>query len=133
MNLASIVCHKCRHVWEFAPPLGRRETCPKCRADARVCLNCRFYDRMSYRECREEQAEWVKEKESGNFCSYFTASATGRSAATDAELAKAKLDHMFGKGEDKNADPSSSASQTAQSNTKANLKAELEKFLQSKK
>ena len=76
--------------------MGRRDECPRCQSDARVCLNCVFYDSGSYRECREEQADWVKEKSTGNFCSYFTASASPRGSGSADEVARSKLDQLFG-------------------------------------
>jgi len=51
--------------------LGRQDSCEKCGADTRVCLNCRHYDRAANNECREEQAERQVEKEKGNFCEWF--------------------------------------------------------------
>ncbi len=66
-----ICCHFCHESWSYSPPLSRRAECPSCHRDARICRNCRFYDRGAHHECREEQAEFVKEKEVGNFCSFF--------------------------------------------------------------
>ena len=93
--MKSIACHQCKHVWTFEPPLGRRDCCPKCGMDARVCRNCRFFDTSSYRQCREEQAEWVQEKDKGNFCGFFTARDT-QSADAAKDTAKSKLDALFG-------------------------------------
>jgi hypothetical protein len=50
---------------------GRGETCMKCRADLRVCLNCAFYDPRVAQQCRERRAEPVLDKDAGNFCEYF--------------------------------------------------------------
>ena len=90
-----ITCHKCQHSWTFEPPLERKAECPACHRDARVCLNCRHYDTGAHHECREEQAEWVKEKDRSNFCSYFEA---GGAAGRVADEAKAieKLASSFG-------------------------------------
>ncbi len=71
MALKSIQCWSCSRVWEFNPPMARSESCDKCGWDARVCLNCRFYDKSAYRECVEEQAELVKDKDKRNFCTWF--------------------------------------------------------------
>jgi hypothetical protein len=96
MDERRIACHKCGHTWTFLPPLGRRDECPKCHADAKVCLNCRFHDRGAHHECREEQAEWVKEKAEGNFCGFFEAKAE-QGGVGDAEAkARAKLAALFG-------------------------------------
>ncbi len=75
--------------------MARADVCPKCGNDSRACKNCRFFDLSAYRSCREEQAEWVKEKDRGNFCGFFEARA---SAAPDPTLtaARNKLDALFG-------------------------------------
>jgi hypothetical protein len=65
--------------------------------DARVCRNCRFFDPSSYRQCREEQAEWVQEKEKGNFCGFFSAR-DSQSGDTEKLSIKDKLDALFGGG-----------------------------------
>ena len=36
-----------------------------------MCLNCIFYDSSAHNQCLENQAEWVREKDKGNFCGYF--------------------------------------------------------------
>jgi len=64
-------CHKCGEPWKISGLPGRGETCMKCRADLRVCLNCVFYDPRVAQQCRERRAEPVLEKDAGNFCEYF--------------------------------------------------------------
>jgi hypothetical protein len=96
MNERPIACHKCQHVWTYTPPLERRAECPKCRFDARVCLNCKHYDPGSHRECREDQAEWVKEKDHGNFCSYFDGNPNAAARGAELDKVKGKLDQLFG-------------------------------------
>jgi hypothetical protein len=50
---------------------GRSDRCPACGVDARCCRNCAF-EEPSYRsECRETQAEPVRDRESANYCDYF--------------------------------------------------------------
>lgn len=134
MNARQICCHRCNHVWEFMPPLGRRDECPSCRQDARVCLNCRFFDRSAYRECREEQAEWVKEKNTGNFCGYFDASANLRGQTKDDQSTKSKLEKLFsdGKSGSGNGTLPGEESGPAQK-TNATLQEQLQKFLNSRK
>jgi hypothetical protein len=53
-------CHNCGEPWTISGNPGRGEVCMKCRADLRVCL-----------QCRERRAEPVLEKAVGNFCEYF--------------------------------------------------------------
>lgn len=64
-------CHRCGWLWTLRDAPGRSESCPSCRADLRVCLNCRFHDRQAAHQCRERRAEPVAEKDSANFCEYF--------------------------------------------------------------
>lgn len=65
-------CFKCQSEIELAGSrAGRRDECPKCRADLHVCRNCSFWDPSAYNECREPQAERVLDKTSSNYCDYF--------------------------------------------------------------
>ena len=64
-------CHNCGEPWTLSAQPGRGETCMKCRADLRVCLNCAHYDPRVAHQCRERRAEPVLEKHVGNFCEYF--------------------------------------------------------------
>ena len=93
--MLAIVCHHCGKKGEYTPPISRRTECLSCQSDVRVCMNCRFYDETSYHECRESQASWVKEKEQGNFCSYFIGLSEGASVnVTDGSMDK--LEALFG-------------------------------------
>jgi hypothetical protein len=64
-------CHNCGEPWTLSGQPGRGETCMKCRADLRICLNCGFYDPRAAHQCRERRAEPVMEKQVGTFCEYF--------------------------------------------------------------
>ena len=63
---------------------------------------CVHYDPAVTRQCREDDAEEVKEKERPNFCDYFRPSVDAfQSAAIDAETkARRQLDNLFGSGDD---------------------------------
>jgi rRNA maturation protein Nop10 len=75
---------------------GRRDTCPSCGSDVRVCKNCSFFDSSAYNECHEIQAERVVDKERANFCDYFRPRIGGRAqASTEREDALKKLDDLF--------------------------------------
>jgi hypothetical protein len=117
-----VACHRCKHVWTTETALGRRDECPSCHSDAKVCLNCRHFDRGAHHECREEQAEWVKEKDRGNFCSYFEPSGAVSAAASEAAKARSKLDGLFGGPKPEET-----------SKPAASFQDELKKFLESKK
>jgi hypothetical protein len=64
-------CHQCGWEWGLRTAPGRSETCPRCRADLKVCLNCTFFDRRAAHQCRERRAEPVEDKSAANFCEYF--------------------------------------------------------------
>lgn len=64
-------CHQCGWEWTFRDLPGRSETCPQCRADLRVCLNCAFFDRRAAHQCRDGRTEPVADKDRANFCEYF--------------------------------------------------------------
>ena len=63
-------CHTCGTAIEEAS-VSRRDECPGCGSDIRVCLNCAFYDESRANQCFEPQAERVKEKDRSNYCDYF--------------------------------------------------------------
>jgi hypothetical protein len=64
-------CHHCGWEWTLAGQPGRSERCLRCQADLRVCLNCRSYEPPAAQQCRDQRAEPVPEKDTGNFCEYF--------------------------------------------------------------
>lgn len=68
--MKDVCCFSCQKSsqWEN---ITRRDECPHCRSDLHVCLNCQFFDKAYHHECRESQAEYVKEKDRSNFCEYF--------------------------------------------------------------
>ena len=72
-NVFMKACYACKTPWEGAPGSqpGRDETCSKCGADLKVCLNCRFYDRSAHNECRSSTTEPVLDKDKRNFCDEF--------------------------------------------------------------
>jgi len=50
---------------------GRTESCHRCGADLKVCLNCASYAARAAHQCRDQRAEPVEEKHMANFCEYF--------------------------------------------------------------
>jgi hypothetical protein len=95
MSSHKVSCWSCGNAWEFSPPLGRSESCLKCRRDAKACLNCKFHDRHANGECTESQAELVKDKEKSNFCDWFDAKFSGSFSATGPAVVS-PLDQLFG-------------------------------------
>ena len=64
-------CHNCG--WEYTLPglPGRTESCHRCGADLKICLNCVSYDPRLAHQCRDRRADPVAEKHMANFCEYF--------------------------------------------------------------
>ncbi|MBX3748255.1 MAG: hypothetical protein KF833_23345 [Verrucomicrobiae bacterium] len=92
-------CHQCGAPYLLDGTPGRSETCEKCRADLKVCLNCTHYDLRVAHQCRERRAEPVAEKAAANFCEYFDYArrdwqAPDRNAREDA--ARDRLRKLFG-------------------------------------
>ena len=91
-----MICYKCGFDIQIEQKPGRQDICPQCGSFLHCCLNCRFYDRAAYHECREPQAEWVREKEAGNFCNYFEpGDRPGGKGSSKTDEAKRKLDDLF--------------------------------------
>ncbi len=92
-------CYSCQTEITLSEKPGRRDTCPKCAAYLHCCRNCRFYDANAHHECREPQADFVQNKELGNFCDYFemAAFAVAPSGAERAAEARKKLEALFKK------------------------------------
>ncbi len=93
------ICSKCKNELNLTGTVGRKETCPHCGADLRVCFNCRFYDPGAYNQCHEPQAERVVDKDRSNFCEYFVFRDTAAARATNGRSsdAKSKLESLFKK------------------------------------
>lgn len=89
-------CFNCGSELIYAHPPGRREECPRCRSDVHACKNCQHYDRTSYNECRESQADVVIEKTRSNFCDHFVPG-KGIGAVDQKAAMKAAAEALFKK------------------------------------
>ncbi|MDH3974854.1 MAG: hypothetical protein OEV42_11295 [Deltaproteobacteria bacterium] len=89
-------CFSCGKALDVNDKPGRKEECPSCGADVRVCLNCRFYDAGAYNECRESSADRVVDKEKANFCDYFVPGNSSGQSEDNKGKAKKDLDDLFG-------------------------------------
>lgn len=72
-----MICRNCDNLIQQDKP-GRLDVCSKCNSFLHSCYNCKFYDKRANNECRESQAEWVRDKKMANFCGYFAVN-TGNS------------------------------------------------------
>lgn len=92
-------CHVCKHELSLQRTVGRRDECPGCGADLHCCLNCAFYDPAAPKQCREPQAELVREKGKANYCDFFAfaESRAGGAQGAEAEKSRKTLDDLFKK------------------------------------
>ena len=97
MGLIQIHCFECGTKLEFIDHISRRDECSQCGADVRVCKNCQFYDTKAYNECREPQADPVKEKDRSNLCDYFSPGGGQSAKGTSREDLLAAAEALFKK------------------------------------
>jgi DNA-directed RNA polymerase subunit RPC12/RpoP len=97
-------CYRCgESLAALTLPFSRRDACPACSVHLHVCRMCEYFDPAVVRQCREDDAEEVKEKERVNFCEWFKPCAEAfdpRRANKDAQ-ARSDLAALFGEGEEK--------------------------------
>lgn len=99
----SIACFRCgASLSALTLPLSRRDQCPDCTVDLHVCKMCLYFDVAVPRQCREDGAEDVTEKEKANFCDWFkpSDSAFDPQRKSEADAAKDALAALFGDGGD---------------------------------
>lgn len=93
-----IHCFSCQKELTFSDArIGFREECPHCRSDVHVCKNCHFYDVKAYNECREPQADVVREKDRANYCEYFSPRQGASGVQDQAAKLKAAAEALFKK------------------------------------
>ncbi|MGV8057494.1 MAG: hypothetical protein AB2L12_05605 [Smithellaceae bacterium] len=90
------ICHHCKKEIKLNSFTGRQEQCPFCDADLHCCLNCTFYERGLYNDCRERQAERVLDKTRSNFCDFFRFGQTSEKT-TEKPSAQDTLEALFRK------------------------------------
>jgi len=95
-NLACLRCGA--SLSTLSLPLSRRDQCPECSADLHVCKMCMYFDKSVPRQCREDGAEDVTDKDRLNFCDWFKPSdaAFNPSAKSESDAAKDALAALFG-------------------------------------
>ena len=93
------LCHACKKPLDLGREIGRRDECAHCGADLHCCLNCKYHDRSAPKQCREPQADLVREKDKANFCDFFVfaESVAGTAAADPSGGARKALDDLFKK------------------------------------
>ncbi|MDJ0928606.1 MAG: hypothetical protein QNJ73_13290 [Gammaproteobacteria bacterium] len=92
-------CYRCGASLEaLTLPLARLDECPHCAVQLHVCRMCIHFDPNVTKQCREDDAEEVKEKARANFCDYFKPNPAAHDpsfASADAK-ARAGLASLFG-------------------------------------
>ena len=81
-------------------PFTRTDECKSCQASLHVCKLCEFHDPTVAKQCREPIAEEVGDKLRANFCDYFQPRLKAHSNRqhSQSEQARAQLDSLFGGG-----------------------------------
>jgi hypothetical protein len=65
------VCSGCGKEVSVEGKVSRRSTCSQCGAYLHACVNCFFHSPGSHNDCREPQADFVRDKSTANFCEFF--------------------------------------------------------------
>jgi hypothetical protein len=96
-----LLCFRCgASLAALSLPLSRRDACPSCGVHLHVCRMCNFFDPAVPKQCREDDAEEVTDKDRVNFCEWFQPSANAFDSehAKKATSAQAQLAALFGEG-----------------------------------
>lgn len=94
-----LACYRCgASLVALSLPLSRLDLCPSCNAELHCCRMCTHYAPRLTRGCDEDDAPEVRDRETANFCDYFTPNPRAYApAAEEAEAAaRARLASLFG-------------------------------------
>jgi len=94
----NISCYRCgASLAALSLPLSRHDECTDCGNYLHVCKMCTFFDAAVPRQCREDGAEDVTEKDRLNFCDWFVPSELAFDAERkdEEDQAKSALDALF--------------------------------------
>ena len=101
-------CYRCgASLAELGLPLGRLDECPACEVQVHVCRMCTHFAPQVVKQCREDDAEEVRDKFRANFCDYFKPSAAAHDpsfAAADSQ-ARGQLAGLFGDADEAGQSP----------------------------
>ena len=92
-------CYRCgASLAELTLTISRHDECPACSVYLHVCRMCEFFDPEVPKQCTEDDAEEVFEKERLNFCEWYkpSMSAFDPQLAVEESLAKSELASLFG-------------------------------------
>ena len=94
----NLSCYRCgASLASLSLPISRQDECPDCGNYLHVCKMCRHFDVRVPRQCREDGADDVTEKERLNFCDWFAPSDAAFDAErkADEDAARSALDALF--------------------------------------
>lgn len=95
-------CYRCgASLATLSLPIGRQDECPSCSVSLHVCRMCEFFDANVPKQCTEDDAEEVFEKQRANFCEWYKPSASAfdpKDAAAE-NRAHEELASLFGEEE----------------------------------
>jgi len=93
-----IACYRCgASLAALSLPFSRQDECPECHNYLHVCMMCTHFDPRVPRQCREDGAEDVRDKDRLNFCDWFSPSESAFNEARKKEedAAQAAADDLF--------------------------------------
>lgn len=91
-------CYRCgASLAALSLPFSRQDECPECRNYLHVCKMCVYFDDRVPRQCREDGAEEVRDKDRLNFCDWFKPdeSAFDESRKSEEDAARAAAEDLF--------------------------------------
>ena len=97
-----LICYRCgASLAELTPPIARQDECPACSVSLHVCRMCKFFDPDVPKQCTEDDAEEVFEKQRANFCEWYKpcASVFDPKEAAAENRAHGELASLFGEDE----------------------------------
>lgn len=95
----NIRCYRCgESLATLSLPLSRQDECPGCGNYLHVCRMCVYFDPHVPRQCREDGAEEVRDKDRLNFCDWLKPSDSAFDPARkdEEDQARAALEALFG-------------------------------------
>ena len=90
-------CVFCQKDVKVVDRVGVRDDCESCSRPLHCCLQCKFYDRSAFHECRERVEYRVEDKDRANYCDLFSFGRDAVEKVADKEKIKADLEKLFKK------------------------------------
>ena len=94
-----LYCYRCgESLAALTPPMSRQDMCPSCSNFLHVCRMCVNFNFHVLKQCREDDAEEVFDKEKANFCDWYKPSpnAFNASGKHEDDNARGAAEALFG-------------------------------------